>query len=217
MNKILSSKWAKVVVFLLAFAPAAVLAWAIVSVAWLGASVTDYLTANPLQYITHYTGDWTLRMLMVTLTVTPLRVLFNRPAITRFRRMVGLFTYFYASLHLLTWVWFDRNFEVSGMWEDIAMRLYITVGMAAFLAMTPLAITSTQGWVRRMGFQRWQKLHMLIYPAGILGVLHFLWLVKSDIREPLLYGGILAVLLGFRVVTKLRKAKKASSPAMTSR
>ncbi len=218
MNKILSSKWAKVVVFLLAFAPAGVLAWRIAAVAWLGASVTDNLTANPLQYITHYTGDWTLRMLLLTLTVTPLRVIFNRPAITRFRRMIGLFTYFYAFLHMLTWVWFDRNFEVSGMWEDIAMRLYITVGMAAFLAMTPLAITSTQGWVRRLGFQKWQKLHMLIYPAGILGVLHFLWLVKSDIREPLLYGATLAGLLGFRIVVKLRKAKKpVSSPATASR
>jgi methionine sulfoxide reductase heme-binding subunit len=220
MNKILSSKWAKVVVFLLAFAPAAYLLWTIAAVAWFGAPVAENLTGNPLQYITHYTGDWTLRMLMITLTVTPLRVIFNRPAITRFRRMLGLFTYFYGFTHLLTWVWFDRNFEIAGMWEDIAMRLYITVGMAAFVMMTPLAITSTQGWVRRMKFQRWQKLHMLIYPSAIAGVLHFLWLVKSDIREPLLYGAILAALLGFRIVTKLRSKvprKPISSPATASR
>jgi sulfoxide reductase heme-binding subunit YedZ len=215
MNKFLSSKWTKAGVFLLAFAPAAKLLWTIASVAWLGAPAEENLTANPLQYITHYTGDWTLRMLMITLTVTPLRVIFNRPAITRFRRMLGLFTYFYAFQHLLTWVWFDRNFEVAGMWEDIAMRLYITVGMAAFLAMTPLAVTSTQGWVRRMGFQRWQKLHMLIYPAAIAGVLHFLWLVKSDIREPLLYGAILALLLGFRVVMKFKG--RVNSPTTASR
>ena len=202
MNKFLSSKWAKVVVFLLAFAPAAKLMWDIANVALLGADPVETLTANPLQFITHYTGDWTLRVLIATLTITPLRMLFNRPAITRFRRMLGLFTYFYAFAHLMTWVWFDRDFDVPAMWEDIAKRMYITVGMAAFAAMTPLAITSTQGWVRRLGFQKWQKLHMLIYPAAILGVLHFLWLVKSDIREPLLYGAILAVLLGFRVYKK---------------
>jgi len=197
MNKLLSSKWAKPVVFLLGLAPFLALSWF--------AYKLD-LTANPLEFITHYTGDWTLRFLLITLTVTPLRVLFNRPAITRFRRMLGLFTFFYAFLHLMTWVWFDRQFEVSGMWEDIAMRLYITVGMFGFAAMVPLAITSTSGWVKRLTFRRWQQIHMLIYPAAIAGVLHFLWLVKSDIREPLTYGAILGVLLGFRVVTKLRAA-----------
>jgi sulfoxide reductase heme-binding subunit YedZ len=209
MNKILSSKWAKVVVFLLAFVPAGRLFSEIAAVAWFSAPVAETLTVNPLEYITHFTGLWTLRMLVITLAVTPLRVIFNRPAITRFRRMLGLFAYFYGCLHLLTWVWFDRQFQVTGMWEDIAMRLYITVGMAGFLAMTPLAITSTAGWVRRLGFQRWQKLHMLIYPAALAGVLHFLWLVKSDIREPLFYGAILTLLLGFRVVVKLRKSAKA--------
>lgn len=197
MNKILSSKWTKVVVFLLGLTPMAFLIW------W-GYKLD--LTANPLEFITHYTGDWTLRFLVITLCVTPLRVLLNRPAITRFRRMLGLFAFFYGCLHLLTWVWFDRQFEIAGMWEDIAMRLYITVGMAGFLMMLPLAITSTSGWVRRMGFKNWQRLHMLIYPAAIAGVLHYLWLVKSDIRDPLMYGAMVAVLLGFRVAVKLKAA-----------
>jgi methionine sulfoxide reductase heme-binding subunit len=180
MNKLLSSKWTKLVVFVLGLLPFGAL-------------------------VTRYTGDWTLRGLMITLAVTPLRVIFNRPAITKFRRMLGLFTFFYAILHLLTWVVFVHYFDIAMMWEDVAERLYITVGMAGFLAILPLAVTSTSGWVRRLGFQRWQKLHRLIYAAGIAGVLHFWWLVKSDVREPALYGAILAVLLGFRVAVKLRK------------
>jgi sulfoxide reductase heme-binding subunit YedZ len=198
MNKILSSKWTKVGVFLLGLAPL---------VAWVWFAYKLDLTANPQEYTTHYTGDWTLRFLLTTLVVTPLRVIFNRPAITRFRRMLGLFTFFYSFLHLLTWIVFVNGFDVMAMWEDVADRLYITVGMAGFLAMVPLAITSTSGWVRRLGFQRWQKLHMLIYVAAIAGVLHFWWLVKSDIREPLFYGAILGVLLGFRVVVKLGKRR----------
>ncbi len=194
MNKFLSSKWAKVVVFLLGLAPFGALLWWVYKLD---------LTANPLEFITHYTGDWTLRGIMITLTVTPLRVLLNRPVLTRFRRMLGLFTFFYGVLHLLTWIVFVNAFDVREMWEDVAERPYITVGMAGFLAMVPLAITSTQGWVKRLGFKRWQKLHYLIYPAGIAGVLHYLWLVKSDIREPLMYGGILAVLLGFRIVRRV--------------
>lgn len=196
MNKLLSSKWTKLVVFLLGLVPFGMLVW------W--AYKLD-LTANPKEFITHYTGDWTLRGLMITLSITPLRVLLNRPAITKFRRMLGLFTFFYAFLHMLTWVVFVHYFDVQAMWEDVAMRLYITVGMAGFLVMLPLAVTSTNGWVKRLKFQRWQKLHRLIYAAGIAGVLHFWWLVKSDIREPLLYAAILTVLLGFRVAARLRR------------
>ncbi len=168
------------------------------------------LTGNPLEYITHYTGDWTIRFIMITLAVTPLRVIFNRPALTRFRRMLGLFAFFYGFLHLMTWVSFDRQFEVAGMWEDIVKRKYITVGMAAFAAMVPLAITSTAGWVRRLGFKRWQQLHKLIYFTGVAAVIHYLWLVKSDIRKPLMYGAILAVLLGFRVFVWLKKPTRQS-------
>jgi sulfoxide reductase heme-binding subunit YedZ len=195
MNRFLSSKWAKLVVFLLGLIPLGALLWWVYKLD---------LTANPLEFITRYTGDWTLRGLMVTLAVTPLRELLKRPAITRFRRMLGLFTFFYAFLHLLTWIVFVNDYDPTLMWEDVAKRLYITVGMAGFLAMVPLAITSTNGWVKRLKFQRWQKLHRLIYAAALAGVLHYLWLVKSDIREPLLYGAILALLVGFRVVMRLR-------------
>lgn len=196
MNKILSSRWTKAAVFLLALAPMAMLVW------W---GYRLDLTANPLEFITRYTGDWTLRFLVITLCVTPLRVLLNRPAVTRFRRMLGLFTFFYASLHLLTWVWFDRQFEIAGMWEDVAERAYITVGMTGFVAMVPLAVTSTAGWVRRLGYRRWEKLHRLVYLAAVAGTIHFWWLVKSDIREPLLYAAIFGALFVFRIAMKLRR------------
>ena len=199
LNRILSSKWTKAVVFLLGMAPVLVLLWFVYQLD---------LTANPLEYITHYTGDWTLRFFMITLAVTPLRVMLNRPAVTRLRRMLGLYTFFYGCLHLLTWVWFDRQFEIAGMWEDIAMRLYITVGMASWLTMLPLALTSNQRAIRKLGFQRWQRLHRLIYAGALAGVLHFLWLVKSDIREPLLYGGILLTLMLFRAVVWMQKKRR---------
>ena len=188
MNRILSSKWTKAVVFLLGLAPFGALFWF--------AFIEQDLTPNPLEYITHYTGDWTLRFLLITLSITPLRMLTNRPAFTKLRRMLGLFAFFYGCLHMLTWLWFDRRFQLAGMIEDVAMRVYITVGMAGFLAMVPLALTSTAGWVRRLGFKRWQKLHRLIYVSACAGALHYYWLVKSDKRLPLMYAAILAVLLG---------------------
>jgi len=203
MNRILSSKWTKVVLFLLGLGPIGVLLW----LAYQVASGQDSLalTANPIEYVTHFTGDWTLRFLLITLTITPLRMLLNRPALTRFRRMLGLYAFFYGCLHMLTWLWWDRQFEISGMIEDVLKRLYITVGMTGFLAMVPLAITSTAGWVRRMGYKRWQKLHRLVYVSAVAGVLHYLWLVKSDKRLPLLYGAILAALLAVRVVAWMKK------------
>ena len=197
MNRILSSKWAKVVVFLLGLAPFAALFWF--------AFVDNDLTPNPIEYVTHYTGDWTLRFLLITLSITPLRMLLNRPAITRFRRMLGLFTFFYGCLHMLTWVWFDHQFEISKMIEDVVKRIYITVGMTGFLSMLPLAITSTAGWVRRLTFKKWQKLHRLIYVAGSAGVLHYYWLVKSDKRLPEMYATILFALLAVRVINWMRK------------
>jgi sulfoxide reductase heme-binding subunit YedZ len=197
MNRILSSKWTKAVVFLLGLAPFAALFWF--------ALVDQDLTPNPVEYVTHYTGDWTLRFLLITLAITPLRLLFNRPAITRFRRMLGLYAFFYGCLHLLTWLWFDRGWNIAGMIEDVAERVYITVGMAGYLGMLPLAVTSTAGWVRRLSFKRWQKLHRLIYLSAAAGALHYYWLVKSDKRLPLLYAAILAVLLGFRAAAWLRK------------
>lgn len=199
MNKLLSSKWTKAVLFLLGLSPLLVLLWFVYQLD---------LTANPLEYITHYTGDWTLRFFMITLAVTPLRVMLNRPAVTRFRRMLGLYTFFYGCLHLLTWVWFDRQFEISGMWEDIVKRLYITVGMASFATMVPLAITSNARAIRTLGFKRWQQLHRLIYVGAAAGVVHYLWLVKSDIRKPLMYGAILLALLLFRAVLWIQKKKR---------
>jgi sulfoxide reductase heme-binding subunit YedZ len=207
MNRVLSSKWTKAVVFLLALLPIAYLLWA----AYQATSGIDplILTANPIENITHYTGDWTLRFVLITLTVTPLRMLFKRPAITRFRRMLGLFAFFYGSLHLLTWLWLDRQWNLPGMVEDVLERIYITVGMTGYLAMLPLAITSTAGWVRRLGFKRWQMLHRLVYVTALAGVVHYYWLVKSDVRLPLMYAGILTALMAVRVVAWVRKARTA--------
>jgi len=211
MNRILSSNWTKVVLFLLGLGPIGVLLW----FAYQAASGLDSLalTANPIEYVTHYTGDWTLRFLLITLTITPLRMLLNRPAITRFRRMLGLYAFFYGCLHMLTWLWWDRQFEISGMIEDVLKRIYITAGMTGFLAMVPLAITSTAGWVRRMGYKRWQKLHRLVYLSAAAGALHYFWLVKSDKRLPLLYASILAALLAVRVVAWMRKRAPSRTAA----
>ncbi len=208
MNRVLSSKWTKVVVFLLGLAPLLALFWFAYQVATRQDPLA--LTANPTEYITHYTGDWLLRFLLITLCVTPLRMLFKRPAITRFRRMLGLFAFFYGSLHLLTWLWISSGWDPQEMINDVIKRAYITVGMAGYLGMIPLAITSTAGWVRRMGFKRWQKLHRLIYFSSAAGVVHYYWLVKSDVRLPLMYGGILAALLAVRIVAWFRKPRPAA-------
>ena len=207
MPKVLASKWTKVVLFLLSLVPLAYLVQRVFE---------RRLTANPIEYITHFTGDWTIRLLMITLAVTPLRNLLNQPQITRFRRMMGLYAYFYGCLHFLIWSVLDKQLDPHVMYEDILKRWYITVGMAALLGMTPLAVTSTAGWVRRMGYKRWQKLHRIVYGCAALGVIHYYLLVKSDIREPLMYAAILAVLLGYRVVVSMRKKKPAirGTPAL---
>lgn len=207
-NSVLGSRWTKTAVFLLCLVPLFALAWWIYKVD---------LTGNPLEFITHYTGDWTIRFLMITLAVTPLRMLLNRPAISRYRRMLGLFAFFYACLHLTTYIVFDPHASFDGVVEDIAERPYITMGMAAFAAILPLAITSTAGWVRRLGFKRWQQLHRLIYFSALAGVIHYYWLVKSDVRSPLRYAGIFVVLMLFRTVVWARKPKSAKQPqpAMT--
>jgi methionine sulfoxide reductase heme-binding subunit len=208
VSKAWSSKWTKAALFLLSLVPLAYLVSRGVE-AQLTSNPVKYLTSDPIKYITHFTGDWTIRFLMITLSVTPLRRLLNRPQITRFRRMMGLFAYFYGCLHFLIWSVVDKQLNPSVMWADILKRWYITVGMAALLGMTPLAITSTAGWVRRLGYKRWQKLHRIVYGCAALGVIHYYLLVKSDIRDPLLYAGILAVLLGYRWVVWLREKKPA--------
>lgn len=156
------------------------------------------LGANPIEFITRSTGTWTLVGLMLTLTVTPLRRLTGLNALIRYRRMLGLFAFFYASLHFTTYIWLDQFFDPAAILKDIYKRPFITVGFAAFLLLLPLAITSTHAMMRRLG-RRWQQLHRLVYLIGFLGVLHYVWLVKKDLTQPLIYGGVLLVLLFLRL------------------
>lgn len=185
----MSVRYGKPLVFLLCLVPLGVL---------IGRGASGALGPNPVEAITHFTGDWTLRLLLVTLAVTPLRRLTGQAWLVRFRRMLGLFAFFYAVLHFTTYLWLDRYFDLGTIAEDVLKRPYITVGFAAFVLMVPLAITSTQGWIRRLG-RRWKMLHRAVYAIGVLGVLHYLWLVKADLLEPAIYAIILAVLLGLRV------------------
>ncbi len=159
---------------------------------------TNDLTANPIEYLTHETGDWTLRILLVSLMITPLRRL-GFPTLIRFRRLLGLFAFFYGCLHLAIWAYLDQGLDLPTMWADVLKRRFITVGMLGLLLMVPLAITSTKGWIRRLG-KRWQQLHRLVYVSALAGVIHYYWLVKSDIRLPATYGAILLGLLAFRVL-----------------
>jgi len=203
----LKQRWTKVLVFLLCLAPIFWLAWR----AW-----HQNLTANPIEFITRYTGDWTLRFIVFTLAVTPLRKLLALPDLIRFRRMIGLYAFFYGILHFTTYIWLDKFFDLADMWKDIAKRPFITAGFAAFVTMLPLAITSTAGWIRRMGGKRWQQLHRLVYFSGIAGVTHYLWLVKSDIRLPVMYGVFVGVLLLYRVIVSLSKRKPAPARSRVS-
>src|SRR5271156_1107675 len=175
--------------------------------------IESRLGANPIEVITHSTGDWTLIFLLVTLSVTPLRKLTGQLWLIRFRRMFGLFAFFYVTLHFLTYIWLDKFFDVHEMLTDVAKRRFITVGFTGFLLLIPLAITSTSGWIRRLGGHRWNRLHQLIYLAAIAGVVHYYWLVKADVRKPLRYAAVLSLLLGYRLVKwgilKLQ-AKKAA-------
>ena len=178
----------KPVVFVMCLVP---LAWLL----WDG--LTRHLGANPVETLNHRTGIWTLRLLLITLTVTPLRRLTGWNNLIRLRRMLGLYVFFYACLHFLTWLVFDHFFDVHEIVKDIVKRPYITVGFLAFVLLIPLAVTSTKTWVKRLG-SRWARLHRLVYVIATGGVLHFLWLVKADVREPVVYGSILAVLLAYR-------------------
>ncbi len=160
-------------------------------------ALRDTLGANPIEAITHATGDWTLRLLLATLMVTPLRRLLGWRWLAPYRRTLGLLAFSYACLHFATWLALDHFFDWAAIAEDVFERPYVTAGFTAFLCLVPLAITSTRGWIRRLG-RRWVRLHRLVYAAAIAGVVHFLWLVKTDLREPLVYGAILAALLSVR-------------------
>ena len=157
------------------------------------------LGANPVEELLHQLGLWGLRFLVLTLAITPLKDLLHKPWPLAFRRMLGLFAFFYVLLHFLTWLILDQEMFWSGILVDIGKRPFITLGFIAFVLLIPMAVTSTNGWIRRLGAQRWRKLHRLIYIIALLGVWHFYWLVKSDVREPLLYLTITIVLLGWRV------------------
>ena len=211
-------RWIKVAVFIACLVPLAVLL-----ARFFGSTPRDMSTwgvglgANPIEKITHATGDWTLRFLLITLSITPLRKLLGLPALIRFRRMFGLFAFFYGCLHFTTYIWLDKFFNVHEMLADIAKRKFITVGFTAFLLLIPLALTSTAGSIRRLGGKRWQALHRLVYVSAIAGVIHYLWLVKADIRKPLIYGAILTVLLSYRVVIWMGTALKKHTGIVAAR
>jgi len=190
----LRSRWSKVLIFAACLVPFFWLAWR----AW-----NQDLTANPIEYITHFTGDWAIRLIVATLAVTPLRKLLHLPDLIRFRRMIGLFAFFYACLHFMTWFGLDKFFDFHEILKDFVKRRFIIAGLTAFLAMLPLAITSTKGWIRRLGGKRWQLLHRLVYLSAIAAVIHYYWLVKSDIRLPLLYGSLVTILLVYRIAVWL--------------
>lgn len=169
------------------------------------------LTANPIEYITHHTGWFSLLFLIITLSVTPLRRLTGWHKVIQYRRMLGLFAAFYAVLHFSIWFVLDKFFSVPEMLADVVKRPFITAGMVGFVLMLPLTVTSTAGMIRRLGGRRWQKLHRLVYVIGIAVVLHFWWLVKSDVREPQRWALVLACLLGFRVWWNWRTKSSSSS------
>jgi len=207
LRKLLSSKWTKGAVFLVSSIPFVLLSWGL---------LRGELGINPVETLQHTTGDWTLRFLIFTLAITPLRKTFNVPELIRYRRMLGLFAFFYVVLHFLTYLGPDQSFNLSGMWDDVAKRKFVTVGFAAFVLLIPLAATSTAGMIRRLGGKRWQALHRLIYICAILGVIHYYWLVKSDVRKPLFYGALVGILLLWRVWdTYFRGKGTAPAPVKT--
>ena len=189
-------KWIKAAVFAACLIPLALLTWR---------AVSGGLGANPIEYITHSTGWWTLTFLLITLLVTPLRRLTGLNWLLRLRRMLGLFAFFHVCLHFTTYIWLDQFFDWMSIVKDIAKRPFITVGFSAFVLLIPLAATSTNGMVKRLGARRWQLLHRLVYAIAMLGVVHYWWLVKKDITEPVIFAVLLAILLGARLVWRARK------------
>jgi sulfoxide reductase heme-binding subunit YedZ len=194
----------KVLVFVAALGPVSYLVWA---------AFTGHLSANPVSDLTNETGLWTLRLLATTLAITPLRRLTGWNDIIRFRRMLGLFAFFYGTLHFLTYIAFDQSFAPIGeIVKDVRKRPFITMGFSAFVLMIPLALTSTAGMIRRLG-RRWQQLHRLVYVSAVAAVVHYYWLVKADVRSPLRYAAIVAVLLAFRLAWSIRRRRVAPRAA----
>jgi sulfoxide reductase heme-binding subunit YedZ len=181
--------------------------------AWLvyGAFLGGDLGVNPVETITNHTGIWTLRLIALSLAITPLRWLTGWNRVIQLRRMVGLFAFFYGTLHFLTYFVLDHSLMFAGLWDDVVKRPYITAGFTAFVLLIPLAVTSTQGWIRRLGGRTWNRLHRLIYVTAVLAVLHYWWKVKLDTSSPALYAAIVGVLLGARVWKALAKRRAAPS------
>jgi methionine sulfoxide reductase heme-binding subunit len=199
LDAILKSKWTKALLFVVCLCPLGELIWI---------AFTGGLGPNPINFVEHFTGDWTIRFICITLAVTPLREILGQPQLIRFRRMIGLYAFFYACLHFSTWFGIDNFFNFHDISKDIVKRPFITVGFTAFVLMIPLAITSTKGMVRRLGYKKWQFIHRAIYVTAILAVIHYYWLVKSDKTRPLRYGAVIAVLLLWRAGTWLRDRRK---------
>jgi sulfoxide reductase heme-binding subunit YedZ len=199
-------KFYKLLVFVNALVPPALLAWD-----WRRGQAG----ANPLDLVTRTTGTLTLVFLVLTLAVTPLRKLSGAQWLVRLRRMLGLYAFFYGALHLLTYVWFDKAFDFGAIAQDVVRRWFIIVGMVAFFSMVPLAITSTDKMIKRLGGKRWQKLHRLTYLSAVAGVTHFYLLVKSDVRKPLLFASAVALLLGYRLFVAYSKRLKAKPLSLT--
>ena len=200
-SKWLVSKWTKAVLFLLSLGPLASIIWPF---------VRGYTIPNPLEFIQHGTGDWTLRFLVITLTITPLRQLLHLPELIRFRRMLGLFAFFYACLHFTTYLLFDKVFDLREIWKDVYKRPFITVGFLAFTLLIPLAITSTAGWIRRLGGRRWRILHRAIYISAVCGVVHYYWQVKSAVIRPLFYATLVGLLLAWRLGEWLLRRRRTA-------
>jgi len=200
-------RWGKILLFVACLAPLFRLAWR---------GYNAELTANPIEFITHFTGDWTIRLVVATLAISPLRKLLGFPALIRYRRMVGLFAFFYGCLHALTYFWLDKFFDFNAIAKDVVKRPFITAGFTAFICMVPLAVTSTAGWIRRLGGKRWQRLHRLVYVTAVAAVAHYYWLVKSDIRLPALYGTLVALELGQRAIVWFRKPGVKPAPSTTA-
>ena len=200
VKTLLMHRAAKPVVFGLALLPFAWLVYA---------AIGNHLGANPAEALVRATGDWTLRFLCMVLAVTPLRVITGTPALARFRRMLGLFMYFYVVLHLLSYSWFDMSFEVADIAKDIAKRPFILVGFSAFVLLTPLALTSFNRAIKALGAKRWQLLHKLVYGVAGLALLHFFWMRagKNNFAEVFVYAAILGTLLGWRLVQYLKKKR----------
>ena len=208
-SKVLTSKWSKAVLFLLCLGPLATIVWPFIH---------HDIIPDPLQFIQHGTGDWTLRFLVITLSITPLRQLLHLPELIRFRRMLGLYAFFYGCLHFSTYLVFDKVFDVHEIWKDVYKRPFITVGFLAFTLLIPLAITSTAGWIRRLGGRRWRILHRAIYISAVCGVIHYYWLVKSAVIRPLFYAFLVGVLLVWRVCEwLLRRRRTALANAVPQR